>query len=58
MTLHTLGLSELVNFTTNEPHEQLLGESVFHRFSYSSLSFVRVEYVADGCLPSLRWWSS
>lgn len=33
MTLHTLGLSELVNFTTDESHEQLLGKGVFYGFA-------------------------
>ena len=33
MALHTLGLGELVNLTTNESHEQLLGESVLHGFA-------------------------
>ena len=33
MASHTLGLGELVNLTTNESHEQLLGESVLHGFA-------------------------
>ncbi len=32
-TLHTLGLSELVNFTADETHEELLSEGVVHNFA-------------------------
>lgn len=38
MTLHTLGLSELVNLTANESSEELLGEGVVHNFAFWSLT--------------------
>lgn len=38
MALHTLGLSELVNFTTDESSEELLGESVVHDIACCGVS--------------------
>lgn len=55
LALHTLGLSELVNFAADESHKQLLGESMVHGLACWLLSFLTVEHVADGCVPSLRW---
>lgn len=36
--VHALGLRELVNFSTNETSDGLLGEGVAHRLAYSSLA--------------------
>jgi hypothetical protein len=59
--VHSLGLGELVNLSTGEADEELLGELVG-----DWLSCTFVQYMFKRCIvwimltdvPSLRWWSS